>query len=36
MTRDQTAENGDYSSWSYRKALTEGLLPFIDEFVNFE
>jgi hypothetical protein len=25
-----------YSSWSYRKALTEGLLPFLDEFGLFQ
>lgn len=36
MTRDKTAKKGGYSSWSYRKALTEGLLPFIDEFGDFQ
>jgi hypothetical protein len=36
MTRDTTANKGGYSSWSYRKALTEGLLPFIDEFGEFQ
>jgi hypothetical protein len=36
MMRDPTAERGGYSSWSYRKALTEGLLPFIDEFGDFQ
>ncbi|KAM5529040.1 transposase [Fusarium oxysporum f. sp. phaseoli] len=36
MMRDITSEKGGYSSWSYRKALTEGLLPFIDEFGDFQ
>ncbi|KAJ0144288.1 Uncharacterized protein HZ326_12961 [Fusarium oxysporum f. sp. albedinis] len=36
MTRDKTAKKGGYSSWSYRKALTEGLLPFLDEFDLFQ
>jgi hypothetical protein len=36
MTRDKTSNKGGYSSWSYRKALTEGLLPFIDEFIDFQ
>jgi hypothetical protein len=36
MTRDITSEKGGYSSWSYRKALIEGLLPFIDKFQHFQ
>ncbi|KAM5528764.1 transposase [Fusarium oxysporum f. sp. phaseoli] len=36
MTRDQMAERKGYSSWSYRKAVTEGLLPFLDEFDHFQ
>jgi transposase len=36
MTRDLLAERNGYSSWSYRKALTEGLLPFLDKFKQFQ
>ncbi|KAJ0126857.1 N-acetylgalactosamine-6-sulfatase [Fusarium oxysporum f. sp. albedinis] len=36
MIRDPAAKKGGYSSWSYRKALTEGLLPFLDEFKLFQ
>ncbi|KNA96965.1 hypothetical protein FOXG_18208 [Fusarium oxysporum f. sp. lycopersici 4287] len=36
MIRDPAAKKGGYSSWSYRKALTEGLLPFLDEFELFQ
>ena len=36
MTRDQLAKRKGYSSWSYRKALTEGLLPFLDNFELFQ
>ncbi|KAJ0134293.1 hypothetical protein HZ326_22654 [Fusarium oxysporum f. sp. albedinis] len=36
MTRDPTAKRNGYSSWSYRKALTEGLLPFLDNFDQFQ
>jgi hypothetical protein len=36
MIRDPAAKKGGYSSWSYRKALTEGLLPFPDEFKLFQ
>lgn len=36
MTRDKSSDKGGYSSWSYRKALTEGLLPFLDEFSQFQ
>ena len=36
MTRDPTANKNGYSSWSYRKALTDGLLPFLDEFDQFQ
>jgi hypothetical protein len=36
MMRDITSEKGGYSSWFYLKALIEGLLPFIDEFSDFQ
>jgi hypothetical protein len=36
MRRDSTAKENGYTSWSYRKALTEGLLPFLDEFDQFQ
>jgi hypothetical protein len=35
MIRDIMSEKGGYSSWSYRKALMEGLLPFINGFQHF-
>jgi hypothetical protein len=36
MTRDPLAKRNGYSSWSYRKALTEGLLPFLDKCDRFQ
>lgn len=36
MTRDMLSERKGFSSWSYIKALTEGLLPFLDEFEAFQ
>jgi transposase len=30
------AKRNGYSSWSYCKALTEGLLPFLDKFGQFQ
>ncbi|EGU87752.1 hypothetical protein FOXB_01731 [Fusarium oxysporum f. sp. conglutinans Fo5176] len=36
IIRDPAAKKGGYSSWSYRKALTEGLLPFLDELKLFQ
>jgi hypothetical protein len=36
MTRDFMAKKNGYTSRSYRKALTEGLLPFLDEFDQFQ
>lgn len=36
MTRDPTAKRNGFSAWSYRKALTESLLPFIDNFSYFQ
>lgn len=36
MTRDSEAARNGYTSWSYVKALSEGLLPFINEFELFQ
>jgi hypothetical protein len=36
MTRDPEAPRNGYTSWSYTKALGEGLLPFLDEFELFQ
>jgi transposase len=36
MKRDPTAKRNGFSSWSYCKALKEGLLPFLDEFNQFQ
>jgi hypothetical protein len=36
MTRDSTVKKHGYGSCNYRKALIEGLLPFLDEFEHFQ
>jgi hypothetical protein len=36
MTKDFTSKKNGYTSWSYRKALTEGFIPFLDEFDQFQ
>ncbi|SCO92399.1 uncharacterized protein FRV6_16527 [Fusarium oxysporum] len=36
MTRDPEAARNGYTSWSYVKALSEGLLPFIGKFELFQ
>lgn len=36
MTRDSTVKKHRYGSCNYRKALTEGLLPFLNEFEHFQ
>jgi hypothetical protein len=36
MARDSTGKKHGYGSCNYRKALTEGLLPFLDEFEHFQ
>lgn len=36
MTRDPTSENNGYTSWSYQKALREGLVPIYDGSRQFQ
>jgi transposase len=36
MTRDFTVKKHDYGSCNYRKVLTKGLLPFLEEFEHFQ
>jgi predicted patatin/cPLA2 family phospholipase len=36
LTRDPTAKQNEYTSWSYQKALSEGLLHIYHQFRRFQ